>query len=179
MALTVGSLLPPVKVAGKALGSWALLLYPEEAGITDKVGDFGGGISFDLESFTWMAGFFQVLIARRPLESRLWPFSSQHLHDIFHRTVSRVGLDSLAPELYSLRHGGASHDIMSARRCLLEVKKRGRWRTDIQLRRYEKHAVLQKGLGKIPAKSPEYATRVEPLLATYFQQPKQIPKPPW
>ena len=46
--------------------------------------------------------------------------------------------------LYRMRHGGASHDIVSNQRSVLEVKKRGRWANDQSLKRYAKGVRLQK-----------------------------------
>ena len=46
--------------------------------------------------------------------------------------------------------GGASHDVLSRRRSLLEVKQRGRWSSDASLKRYVKEARLQSELNKVP-----------------------------
>ena len=40
--------------------------------------------------------------------------------------------------LYQARHSGASSDSAGGRRTLKKVKRRGRWRSDASLRRYEK-----------------------------------------
>ena len=36
---------------------------------------------------------------------------------------------------YDFRHAGASHDMLERRRSELEIKGRGRWKTDSSLRR--------------------------------------------
>eukprot|EP00972_Heterocapsa_arctica_P097654 14410021-Heterocapsa_arctica.AAC.1 len=52
--------------------------------------------------------------------------------------------------LYQLRHGGASEDVLSGRRPMLEVLARGRWATWASLRRYAKAGLLQKLLSSLP-----------------------------
>ena len=43
---------------------------------------------------------------------------------------------------YSVRHGGASSDALWRTRSLIEIQKRGRWRSEKSVRRYEKHSRL-------------------------------------
>ena len=42
-----------------------------------------------------------------------------------------------------LRHGGASEDVLSARRTLAEVKTRGHWAQDSSVKRYAKPGMVQ------------------------------------
>ena len=61
----------------------------------------------------------------------------------FLRAATKVGLKNMGLVLYSLRHGGASDDTLRKARPLNEVKKRGRWRADSSVRRYEKKGSVQ------------------------------------
>eukprot|EP00973_Karenia_brevis_P006482 882223-Karenia_brevis.AAC.1 len=58
-------------------------------------------------------------------------------------------LEALKPTLYSLRHGGASEDILRRRRSVQEVKRRGRWTSDASLKRYAKEARLLSEISKL------------------------------
>lgn len=49
-----------------------------------------------------------------------------------------------------MRHGGASEDLLLRKRSGLEVKRRGRWRSDDSLKRYGKETRLLAELSKIP-----------------------------
>ena len=53
--------------------------------------------------------------------------------------LAGVGHLQLVP--YMLRHGGASHDALAGRRSIAAIKKRGRWRSDQSLRRYQKESL--------------------------------------
>ena len=70
--------------------------------------------------------------------------------------------------LYQLRHGGASHDLLSKKRDKHGVMARGRWRTDSSLRRYAKPAAVQRLLQAVdPAlveKGAYLATKMRELL---------------
>ena len=55
----------------------------------------------------------------------------------------------LQPTLYSLGHGGASHNRATGARDLLEIQGRGQWRAASSLRRYEKSGRLSIELEKL------------------------------
>ena len=55
--------------------------------------------------------------------------------------------------MYRLRHGGASADFAMGHRDLLGIKRRGRWRNDDSLRRYEKAVHAQAVEGRLSAES--------------------------
>ena len=50
---------------------------------------------------------------------------------------------------YTARHGGASHDAATGFRSQEGIKRRGRWLVDGSVRRYEKHALLNKQLARL------------------------------
>ena len=54
----------------------------------------------------------------------------------FRKAALRIGLRRVVP--YQCRHSGASIDRANKHRCMMEVKKRGRWRSDSSIARYEK-----------------------------------------
>ena len=63
--------------------------------------------------------------------------------------------------LYSLRHGGASWDALRRARDMLGIKRRGRWRSDASLRRYEKAARAQKEVQRMSRATLNFAAAVE------------------
>ena len=72
------------------------------------------------------------------------------LREAFYSACAVLHLDFMHPHLYYLRHGGASHDLLTKRRPLAEIKARGRWATDQSLKRYAKSTQLQRILAKMP-----------------------------
>lgn len=73
---------------------------------------------------------------------------------------------------------GALHDVLIGRRPLNEVKRRGRWRSDGSVRRYEKTAVALGQLNAMTAASLQYNRLVECRLALLFASPGLTPPPP-
>ena len=65
--------------------------------------------------------------------------------------MGELGLEAFGLSAYSLRHGGASHDLLCNQRVLAEVKRRGRWASDTSLRRYSKETRLLEVMSRIPA----------------------------
>ena len=64
------------------------------------------------------------------------------------------------------------------RRSLAEVKRRGRWRSDAPLRRYEKSTIVLRQVALMPALVVEYAQRIELNLGRYMRGDRTCPKPP-
>ena len=61
----------------------------------------------------------QLQLGKQP-EMKLWSHSHAELRQFFNQCIDQLGLQSLGLSLYSLRHGGATHDVLSRRRSLLE-----------------------------------------------------------
>ena len=89
----------------------------------------------------------------------LFDFDYRSFNENF-RTASRAaGLSAVKPDLYQLRHGGPSHDILNRLRSKAEVKDRGRWRDDRSVRRYEAHGMLQLQERLVSEETQSRATR--------------------
>ena len=58
--------------------------------------------------------------------------------------------------VYQVRHGGASTDLVSGARPLLEVMSRGRWSTTTSLKRYAKAGKLQKIVNDLSVENLAY-----------------------
>ena len=80
----------------------------------------------------------------------LWPFDLGAVRKVFMAAVQALGVGHLSPVLYSARHSGASTDRLEDRLTLLEVQRRGRWRCDSSVRRYEKRAIIQQAAASLP-----------------------------
>ena len=99
----------------------------------------------------------------------------------FQQAVARAGaalrLDP-PPQLYQLRHTGASSDFASQRRTLPEIKRRGRWRAESSVRRYEKGGRLTDLLARLPAPTRKYALRCSRMIQYVLLKRVPPPAPP-
>ncbi len=140
--LLADNLLPPVtSVQGSAW--WTVIIGDDTALHLAKSGLYDEALSLDTPDYQWVGSFLQALKKKRRAGQRLWPFSHEQMLSCWQSALVALGLDHLQIEPYALRHGGASHDIMTSRRDSLAVQRRGRWRSTAMIKRYEKHARVQ------------------------------------
>lgn len=156
--LTVGQMVPPQGAMADRFRSWAILLHPVESGVPGKTGVFDATVLID--SDPWLHPILVSMISNRKPQDPLWRDSHPALVRTFSGITADLGLEHLGSCLYTLRHGGATHDIITRRRNMLEVKQRGRWQTDSSLRRYVKLARLQHEQSKIPKSIAEQGREV-------------------
>ena len=123
-----------------------------------KTGVFDATVLID--SDPWLHPILVSMISNRKPQDPLWRDSHPALVRTFSGITADLGLEHLGSCLYTLRHGGATHDIITRRRNMLEVKQRGRWQTDSSLRRYVKLARLQHEQSKIPKSIAEQGREV-------------------
>ena len=81
----------------------------------------------------------------------MFPCGYPDLAKSFEAALLAQDLEKLKLTLYTLRHGGASTDAALGDRPLLAIQRRGQWRRDSSVRRYEKHARLSRVLWRVPA----------------------------
>ena len=134
--LKVKQLLPPVAAAGRAYSHWTLLANPFEDRISGKTGIFD--LSIVLDSDAWIHPFLSVLVSGRSPEAPLWTLNGADIIRDLNAAIVGLGLEHLEISRYSLRHGGASHDLLSGARSRAEVQARGGWMTEASVRRYGK-----------------------------------------
>ena len=78
----------------------------------------------------------------------------------FHGALASLELGHLGITVYSLRHAGASWDLLTGRRSYEQVKDRGGWRTDSSMQRYAKAARSQQLAGEMPYHIVKYGLLV-------------------
>ena len=89
---------------------------------------------------------------------------------LYMTSASDAGISQLGSTPYCLRHGGASHDALTGRRTLSEIKDRGRWLSDKSLQRYKKAAAAQKQLQLMGPAAVEYGNWVNDNLELLMTQ---------
>ena len=156
--LLVKQLVPPQSTMGGRFDQFAILLHPLEDQTPGKTGVFDASVVVDSDH--WLNPILLQLVASRSPDEQLWEHPHGTLVDEFAAAQEFLKLGHLNSCLYTLRHGGATHDIMTRRRSMLEVKQRGRWGSDQSLKRYVKLARLQTELSKVPLETREYGLRI-------------------
>ena len=138
----------PHPKAGAHMSHWSVILNPWEMETSSKTGEFDESLLHDNVEFAWLNLVFKSRAGNSHKNALFVTLTYNVWNKEFNAAVARLQLDPLGPvTLYQLRHGGASHELASSARPLAAIKKRGRWRSDRSLYRYEKGGRLQQQLG--------------------------------
>ena len=175
ISLRVENVVPPRPEAGTQYDSWGLILNDWEGQHPGKTGVFDESVLLDQDRWLWPP--LQALTLARPSPGPLWDFSPYQLRQAWLNAVQTLGLAGLAPQLHSLRHGGASDDALTKRRTIQEIKMRGRWSSDQSLRRYAKATRLQAELRKMDPAVIYFGAQIEAQfteVVTHFHQTRQM-----
>ena len=156
---------PPRAAGSLALRHWALLLHPHEGeeAKASKTAEFDESLVLDLDCDQWLAGVLNRLVARRGGDEPLFRITVTEFAALFRRAARRLGVTP-DPMPYLLRHTGASRDFVNQLRPLREVKRRGRWKTDASVRRYEKGGRLSEQFSRLPGPLQRHALRCHRVL---------------
>ena len=117
---------------------WSVILHEfiGEDSQPSKTGEFDESLLLDLPEHEYLSGVLREWRRDTAPDERFVPFAQSHLACAFRLSGMLLGLDP-PPKLYQLRHSGPSADFAGGRRSLDSIKRRGRWRTDASVRRYE------------------------------------------
>ena len=146
--LLVNMIVRPQLGAGPGYQDWGVILSPWEGNLPGKAGLYDEAVIWDMDP--QLGPLLGQLIGTRGGHLQLWSSDAGKDIDLFSEAATAGHLDALKPTRYSLRHGGASHDLLSRQRSLAEVMKRGRWLSDQSLRRYAKETRILDELNKLP-----------------------------
>ena len=166
---------------GMAPQIFGLLLHDQDEGVPGKTGLYDDAVMLDNTLF--LNDCLQLMLLTRHPEEMLFPFRVEDLRDKLNELSDRMGLAPLQPNLYALRHGGASEDLRNRQRPALDVQLRGRWKTSNSLRRYAKTTRLTTQLNKIDRRVVEYGTVIKENIVTFITQAANrgvpaVPAPP-
>lgn len=163
-ALLVRHLVPPA--IDHSSRQYGLLLNDAELGIAGKTGMMDEAVQLD--DLDYLQPIFDTILQRRNATEQLFNFSPVRLRDHLKVLTKVLGLEALEPNLYALRHGGASEDLRLQRRSALEVQLRGRWRSVASLKRYGKATRLTTQLNKIRPNVIEFGQKIQSDVVRYL-----------
>ena len=148
-SLTAGQVVWAHSADGQRVHQLGLILAPMHLAKATKTGQWEEAVLVDqmpeiILPLIWLK-------SQRAANDCLWPFRPGHLAALLREHSQALQLDALGITAYSLRHGGASHDLLRRARPLAEVKRRGRWLSDSSLKRYSKETKLIEVVSRLPA----------------------------
>lgn len=154
---------------------WALLLNPEEKPERSKVGEFDDSVLLDSHYLKPWAAPLMRQLTNRHKEQPLWSFDYGHYSQVFQQITESMNLD-MTP--YQMRHSGPSIDRSRNVRSLVEVQKRGRWKSHKSVARYEKSARLAANFQALPSRLQHHCLAAERQLEAVMLGMVQPPRPP-
>ena len=140
-------------------GQISLLVALRERGVPTKMGEFDVSVPMDTVERSWIGN---LLWLRKLAVGPSMPLFA-HTVDSW-RTSVRAAAQTLGfeiPSVYSFRHAGASADFLTKRRTIPQIKKRGMWKSDKSLARYEQSARCLKILDGLPPTLTRHLQRME------------------
>jgi hypothetical protein len=170
------SLVPPGLLRHGLKSSWALVLRPFEMGKAAKSGEYDESVMIDRPDLPWLDQYLAALSRKSPKTS-VWPFTQAEYARNLTDLIKAENLEALKIDTYSLRHGGVSTDSLEKRRTLIEIKRRGRWRADESVRRYEKASIALKQLELLTPQQVKLGQTVDQHLGKIMMGMMQPPPP--
>jgi hypothetical protein len=159
---------------------YAFVLNPIEVGVPSKTGEFDDALLLDLPRHQAVGPAVHEMLLERfgaalnePLDrlsgiGALPLFSCSQLEVSL--AVAQVDKElNLAKALgklhmHRVRHSSASHDYLVQARSLVDIRRRGRWKSFASVRRYEKSGRVAELLQKLPADLRNHAVSCGDLL---------------
>ena len=142
--------------------------------VVSKLGRSDESLPLDSSYLAPLQVFFNRLYVSRQDDDRLWDMTYNEFSTTFKRIVSTCRLRLSNSCLYTLRHGGASHDSLHDLRSLASIKERGRWVTDASLVRYKKATRAQRELHLMDDATTQFGQLIANNLEEFFHFPSRV-----
>jgi hypothetical protein len=148
---------------------WTVNLANSVDGRNRKNGELDDSVRIGSPGRLWMRDATQLYLKGCRGPGRVFQLKLSHYENLFRSAAAALGLTALKPCPHAVRHSGPSHDTWARTLQLYEVKKRGGWKHDKSVARYEKHAKLLRQLELMSSRAQATAlraTRALPLKLT-------------
>lgn len=159
------NIVAPIRKAGKQYRFYTLIVRDQDDEKVDKTGTFNNSIVLDNpDNEVWLGKALYKIRVKQGNQVPLFNFKMETFRREFQQAGSWLGLEGL--RVYQMRHGGASEDLASKLRDHNAVKDRGRWQTDVSVRRYAKIGKVQSLLAKFHPWALDYCNQCMRLMGT-------------
>jgi len=136
LGLRKQDVIPPVRGMSRY---GAIIIAPEDVGVTTKTGETDDSVLLDCSWMPWLHTVAESLSqARASGSENLFDFDYPTFCGEFNDALAELDMTRLGVVPYAWRHSGPSIDRAQNRRTLAEVQKRGRWKQQKSVARYEK-----------------------------------------
>jgi len=152
-------------------GRFAIILDPLEKGKPGKTGEYDNAIILDQPWIMALNPLIMVL-AGMPSGRSVWRFDYPHLLARVKEASKALGVPMVP---YQTRHSGASLDQLMQFRSLADTKKRGVWKQDKSVARYEKRARVAQTWQKLPLRFQQHAESCEYRLTDIMVHGRTVP----
>ena len=153
---------------------WGLVVNAEEIGQQSKTFEFDDSLMIDSEWAQFLKPILSVMKEGDPL-APVFTFRYTRFVEELALACEQLQCPRMVP--YEMRHSGPSHDRMVKSRSLLEVQKRGRWKTTRSLVRYEKHTRMLQAWNRLPAAVRAHAERCQKAVGEFMLGRREAPPP--
>eukprot|EP00971_Amphidinium_carterae_P104403 2067497-Amphidinium_carterae.2 len=133
-----------------------LYLHPNFRASRSKSNECDEAVVLNSADKGWLyEALFTALSGKGPDEA-LMPVSHGHWNQLLKQAAALSGIADWGVTAHTLRHVGPSHDFLNHLRSRPEILKRGRWKTDRCMSRYEKSAHMASKLAALPSSTREF-----------------------
>ena len=143
-----------------------------------KTSQFDESVLLDWPEVPALGRALRRLTQNRAEREPLWDFNVAEFNLDWKSDVDRAGLSVLSPHPYTLRHGGASHDLLYKRRDRSEVLARGRWWSESSIRRSGKHSRALKEVSRLHPEVKAYGEMIWANINDFLDSKRACPAPP-
>ncbi|CAK0818925.1 unnamed protein product, partial [Prorocentrum cordatum] len=151
LSVRANHVVPAQSAAGGDYRFASPVLRPEEELQPTKTRGFNDSILPDSVSRPYLGALVERLAKQKGFSAELlFPWPAAAFTAMFKRAAADVGLEAWELTPCILRHAGPSHDWLTKARSLGGIKRRGRWISDMSVRRCEKSSRVMRRLATLP-----------------------------
>jgi hypothetical protein len=118
----------------------SVLLAPFSRGIPTKTHEFNDSVVFNSKGREWIGHLLANAASHCKADEQVFDFTMVHWSAAMKKAARLLCISHWEVVPYLLRHSGPSEDYLSGTRSLLDIQRRGRWKSVHSVRRYEKSA---------------------------------------
>jgi hypothetical protein len=118
----------------------SILLAPFSRGIPTKTHEFNDSVVFNSQGREWIGHLLASAASHCKVDEMVFNFTMGQWNAVMKKAARLLFISHWEVVPYLLRHSGPSEDYLSGTRSLLDIQRRGRWKSVHSVRRYEKSA---------------------------------------